>query len=332
MLTYSQVEYTIGRVVATLTMVESPTGVLFEPLSSDDSNATVELDGKDGKTTTEPDLLMIKQQPITAKLRTAVKHLHARAGFWSRFRGFSIYLVHGFLVSNGTAFVASSVVPRPIAAILISVVFARLRMGWTHIVMTEPSAKPWFRRLPSIKLWKKIALPTALLAICEQATVGIPVAFFYAMNLDKMDNEVINNMTCAERKMLAIKVVSILFLCIFAAVAIVIPANVTLTRVQASLVSDDDETIVPFDRSFGGKVVPEIVGGSGVISMLDAWKTFDWNSRIRLIKLYVKVGVMQILLTSLFVVAITSQIRLIVGSDGLEKGTAYMTAAFTRKG
>jgi hypothetical protein len=40
------------------------------------------------------------------------------------------------------------------------------------------------------------------------------------------------------------------------------PADVTLTRVQASLLPDIEETIVPFDQTFCEKVVPEVIGGS----------------------------------------------------------------------
>ena len=39
------------------------------------------------------------------------------------------------------------------------------------------------------------------------------------------------------------------------------------------MLPDEDEAIVPFDRSFGGKVVPAILGGSGKLSIRDAWKT-----------------------------------------------------------
>ena len=114
---------------------------------------------------------------------------------------------------------------------------------------------------------------------------------------------------------MALKTLSVLALSVTLAFLVVIPANVTLTRVQSSLLPEEVESIVPFDRSFGGKVIPEIVGGSGVIGMLDAWKTFDWNSRVRLIKAYAKFLAMQFAISILFVVTIGAQIALIVGKD-----------------
>ncbi|RJE16779.1 hypothetical protein PHISCL_10884, partial [Aspergillus sclerotialis] len=38
-----------------------------------------------------------------------------------------------------------------------------------------------------------------------------------------------------------------------------IPATVTLVRVAASMLPEEDETIVPFDRTFGGKTTPAII-------------------------------------------------------------------------
>src|SRR3954464_13592981 len=42
-------------------------------------------------------------KPITSKLRTTVKHLRSRAGFWSRFRGIGMFVAYsaarGFLAS-----------------------------------------------------------------------------------------------------------------------------------------------------------------------------------------------------------------------------------------
>ena len=99
------------------------------------------------------------------------------------------------------------------------------------------------------------------------------------------------------------------------------------TRLQASLLPEDDEPIVPFDRTFGGKVVPAIIGGSGMIGMRDAWKTFDWNAIVRVVKVYVKTAFMQMALFMLFLVAVAVELRLILGPqldriirDGMRKG------------
>jgi hypothetical protein len=293
-------------------MVESPTAAVFEPVASEDPDAPLnnKLAGS-----VEPELYLVKQAPITAKFRTAVRYLRERAGFWSRFRGISLWIVYHFLFARLSQFF-SVWVPMGIDAILAAVILARLRMGWTHIVISEPSKKYWFQRLPSWGSWKKIVLPTLVLTVCEQITLGLPIALWFAFGLGRFnDPQKIADLNNAECNILLLKGLAVIFLGFFSAVAIVVPAMVTLTRVQASLLPDEAETIVPFDRSFNGKVVPAVVGGSGAISMLEAWKTFDWNARVRLLKLYGKTILMQTAVIFLFAFVIVGQLHLIMGPE-----------------
>jgi uncharacterized membrane protein (DUF485 family) len=134
-----------------------------------------------------------------------------------------------------------------------------------------------------------------------------------------MDPKMAANLSGAEKHKAAWKGFSVFVLFIVLSFLTVIPANVTLTRVQASLLSDNEETIVPFDRSFGGKVIPEIVGGSGVIGLVDAWKTFDFNARVRLVKAYVKVFALQMALTMFFIGVVVAQLFIIIGKTNLKK-------------
>ena len=91
--------------------------------------------------------------------------------------------------------------------------------------------------------------------------------------------------------------------------------QVSLKRVEASMLPDEDNTIVPFDKSFSGKFKPLALGGLGAVSMLDAWKTFGREARIRLIKLYVKVFAMQFAVAVMFTMIIIGEVRLIMGGD-----------------
>lgn len=126
-------------------------------------------------------------------------------------------------------------------------------------------------------------------------------------------------MSSAQKHMTALKGISILISAIVLSFIIVLPANVILTRVQASLLPDNQETIVPCDRSFGGKVTPAIVGGSGVLGLLDAWKTFDWNARVRLAMAYAKVFAMEVALAMLFVAIAVGELSIIIGQSQLKK-------------
>lgn len=295
-------------------MIESPTAVLFEPLPDNDPDAPV--DGKKGGQV-EADLILVKQQPITAKFRSTLKHLRARAGVWSRFRAMSLFLFYSVSLGRLTLLLRNVLrVPQGLDGVLASVLLARIQMGWTHIAISDPSPKYWFRRLPSIKLWKKVVIPTALHAAAQQVTILLPAALACTLGLKKaFEPEVLVNMSDSERNMLFGKGLLVVFVAIFCAVAVVVPASVALTRVQASLLTEEEETIVPFDRSFGGRVIPAIVGGSGVIGALDAWKTFDWNSRVRLLKMYAKALVIQVSVALLFGLVLGMELNFFMSAE-----------------
>jgi hypothetical protein len=296
-------------------MIESPDALLFEPLATVDPDADAPLN-PNAPVDQEP--AVVKQQHITSSFRKTLKHLQTKAGYPARFRGFSIFLVYTALGNTiASTLSALPLVPTAVAAILTSVLLSNFAMAWTHIVISEPSPKRWFRRLPTMRMWKKIAVPTAILAVAEQVALVLPLILVKVYGLDHLrDNP--SAMTGHRQTIITLQSLSVFFSGLVVAFFVVIPANVALTRVQASLLDDTEETIVPFDRSFGGKVVPEIVGGAGIISILDAWRTFDWASRIRLAKAYAKVFAMQIVVFILFVSILAIEIFAIAHLD-LEK-------------
>jgi hypothetical protein len=287
-------------------MVESPEAIVFEPLTTEDPDSPI-------NKTTDPELLVVEQKPITSSFRTTIRHLRSKGGFRARFRGISVFVVWVFLV-QWVSGMLGIFLPFLLAPVVANVLCAQLALAWTHIVISDPNPKPWFRRVPSIKTWKKVAGPTAVLSVAEQAAIVLPAYLTATFNLIGNPDDIANT-TPAERWIMALKGFSVFAVSIVLACLVVIPANVTLTRVQASLLPDEVESVVPFDRSFGGKVIPEIVGGSGVIGMLDAWKTFDWNARVRLVKTYAKVFAMEFAIGMLVFVTLVAQITLIVGKD-----------------
>jgi hypothetical protein len=295
-------------------MIESPPDdISFEPVPTEDTDDTVNKD---------PEPVSGKPQPITSSFRKTLALLHSKGGLRARFRGISIFIVNAVVVQwiAGilSIFPIINLLPMGFTAALATVLCAQLSLTWTHIVISEPNPKPWFRRLATFKMWKKIAGPTTIFAVAEQLSVMLPLYLAILTGLTDRDPKEVPNLSEHEQAMIIVKGFGIFIFGLTLAFLVVIPANVTLTRVQASLLVDTEETIVPFDRSFGGKVIPEIVGGSGMIGILDAWKTFDWASRIRLVKAYLKVMAMQIAVTVLFTVIFFSQL-FIVGGKNLHK-------------
>ena len=118
-----------------------------------------------------------------------------------------------------------------------------------------------------------------------------------------------------------LKILLVSLTALLATFLIFVPAAVTLTRMQASTLPDEDEPIVPFDRTFGGKVQPRILGGTGAVSMLEAWKTFDWNARVRLLKLYAKIMAIQTVTTVAFAAISALQMKLILSKQAKHTGS-----------
>jgi hypothetical protein len=306
-------------------MVESPTAAIYEPVTNEDPDSPL---GDKKIESIEPELILVKQSPITSTLRNAIRHLRERGGRLARFRGLSLFVFYHTTLARLTNFLAIiPYIPIQVSAVVAAVALAQLRTGWVHIVMSDPSPKTWMQRLPSWKIWTKVALPTAILAATEQITCTLPMGLWFAFGLQRInDPQQVADMSDAERKLIVLKALAVVLLMIFSAVAIVVPAMVSLTRVQASLISEEEETIVPFDRSFGGRVVPAVVGGSGVIGILEAWKTFDWNSRVRLLKIYAKVFTVQVAMVFLMAAVVGAELHFIMG----EEFGKYVNVVFRR--
>ncbi len=305
-------------------MIETPTATAFtvEPAESDETDAPLlSADEKSSqKTATEPELYLIKSKPITSRIRTTISHLRKQAGPWARFRGLHIalitYALQQFAFRIFTDLAPRSFYTEPIVAVFVIIAFCRFEMLWTHVVISAPSDKRWFRRFPSVKSGRNIILPTAIYAITEQVALYMPVMLYLTLGLDRYhDPSQFSEMDDAARTIVMRKYFLVAISGLLMAVLIVFPANVSLTRVQASMLPEEHESIVPFDRTFSGKVKPEILGGSGAVGMLDAWKTFGWAARLRLVKLYAKIGLIQFAITLGFIMAMVGELRLIVGEE-----------------
>ncbi|KAJ5823723.1 hypothetical protein N7447_006063 [Penicillium robsamsonii] len=282
------IEYTYGMMISTLAAVEDTNPDIYVRITSD-PDPTKPVNSQEDPELVTPTPL----KPITSKLRTTVKHLRSRAGYWSRFRGLGMFMAYnvarGFLSSF---FPVSSYMLQFVVQSVISVVLATWQMAWVHIVISEPSPKRFYQRIPSYKTWIKIAPAAALQDVLTAAGFFIPMAVAnFAGWLDTPGDQDTQPIVALYR-LLGVSVVPVIL-----AFLISMPARVIFVRVAASMLPEEDETIVPFDRSFGGKVSPAITGGSGKIGLMDAWTTFDWAARVRFAKVIGKTFAMQVALT-----------------------------------
>ncbi|KAK4991562.1 hypothetical protein LTR50_001756 [Elasticomyces elasticus] len=295
------IRYTLGEVVASLAMIESPTSTLLVEPKSSDLDASSEKQPLMGEQDVE--LTLIPHRPLTSNLRSTIVHLHRIGGFHARWRGLGASIVyhmtHGFAVALFSGFFP---IPGPLSFVMASVLLARIHMTWTHVMISQSSAKPWFKRIvPGRHVFKVLALPSLVFALAQQATCFLPIGVALALDLPEQISQAKNlgEISNADFAVLALKVLAVPATALLVAISVLLPASVTLTRIEASLLPEDEDTIVPFDRTLNGALPAAISldeNGEPVpctrkacrALFVEAWRSFDRAARLRLVKFYVK--------------------------------------------
>ncbi|KAM5483702.1 hypothetical protein MaudMau93_006209 [Microsporum audouinii] len=285
------IEYIYGMVVTTLTIIEDPNPepVVSLPSYSDavDDGHKAVIDKKQPLGLPEAEGLPATYKPITSGFRSTIKHLRARAGRGSRFRGFSHFLALSFargFLTNSLRFLGG------FAPFVADIAVSTMVLAWVHAVISAPSSKSWYQRFPSVrKNWIKIAPAVALSTLASQLSFHIPVAIGFMLGGFRLNENGIYVLAEA-RPVYHLYAAGAVVLSLILGLFLDVPAAVIMVRVAASLLPADDETIVPFDRTFNGKVSPTEVDGSGAIGVLDAWRTLSWASYRRVVVAIVKVA------------------------------------------
>ncbi|OAA81540.1 hypothetical protein LEL_01085 [Akanthomyces lecanii RCEF 1005] len=278
-------EYTVSTIYPIFSMIEDENPPAYAPLSAADDEEQAA--GRSARPTGGA------PQTVTSSLRAVTRLLHAVAGVRGFFRGIVFYaiqylmtlvLIELFTQALGLAFT-------PLATLLAALTLVQFSAAWVHIVMTHPvPGVSHFRRLPPFKrafdaTWRPILLNWVALEFVR----WVPAALFalLGVNIPELKDggrTDVSDVTGADMA----KVVVIAVVSAFVGIALVIPTHVILVRVQASLLPVEDDAIIPFDRSFQGKVEPAVAGGRGYATIREAWSTFSRAGWRRLITLYIK--------------------------------------------
>lgn len=294
-------------------MIESPTSTAIietaPPAYADEPDYPLEKkdDMLPSEATADQDIeiTVINHKPITANIRASVRHLHTVGGFFGRWRGAGVgmvyHMLHALLTNFLTGFIGLGLGGHALMHIVSSIGLARVHMAWTHSMIAAPSSKSWFRRIVPRKQCKAILLPTLAFAVAQQVTVIMPIAVAFAFGLpQEMHNQEFDFMSRdispSEAAYYAFALLSVPLTAVFVALAILLPASVTLTRIEAALLPEDQETIVPFDRSSVLGDFDLQTRGACRSVFVEAWKSFEPAARLRLIKLYVKMFSLQIVI------------------------------------
>jgi len=273
--------YTLEHVYPTLAAVEDPLPA-YEALPLND----------DGTPKNDNDPIRTAQpgKPITASIRATNRLIRSLGGWMSNFRGLGYSALIAIITILTTLFFAlPPFIPARIAHLFSLILIAPLYTTWTHLVITAPSAKSFAKRIPSIKkVYLATWFPTFLLWAAAHASFLLPallgrlIGLEMPHNPDQVGSQPVNGSNIG-------KAIAVLGLSLGLQVLLVIPAETALRRVQASLLPPDEDTIVPFDRSFAGRVEPEVVTGKGFATFGAALKTVTRASWIRIYLLRIKV-------------------------------------------
>ncbi|KAK4245764.1 hypothetical protein C7999DRAFT_16047 [Corynascus novoguineensis] len=275
--------YSLEQVYPTLAAVEDPLPA-YEALPLNDDGTP--------KSDNTPVLTAEPGRPITASLRATNRLLRSLNGWLSNFRGLGYATLIAILTIITTLFLSLlPFVPGPVADLIALIAFSPLSTTWTHLVITRPTSKSFFQRIPPLKkVYLATWLPTLLVWVAVNATIFFPFLLARTIGLDLIDPENPDQgLSQLPRGSDAGKATAVLGLSLALQVLFYIPAHTALRRVQASLLPPDEDTLVPFDRSFAGLVEPEVVSGKGFATFGAALKTVTRASWARIYMLRVKV-------------------------------------------
>lgn len=285
----SLTSYMLKELVTALCMVESPVAAITISPSVHESG---DRDEKEGLLESGPTITLVHQKAITSTIRGTIRHLVANGGRWARFRGLRYHFLYAFCFS-AVANITSGLLPRMPGKVLFiaaisGALCANVHAAWTHKVISMPNDKRPWQRIPSRTHWKLLCLPAAIETTMPYAIVYLTCGVAMILGLHNIREQHISEHDCSAWMSIAIRVIVTIVFAVLCTLFLWIPAIVTRVRIEASILPDDEDTIIPFDRTFGGKVVSRLLGGDGVVDYLDAWRSFNWEARRRLLGLYLK--------------------------------------------
>lgn len=316
----ASIEYTLRLVMAHLAMVESPETTTVEsysaapPAYSDEDVTDMKKDGQ--ATLLEVEIQTIATaKPLTSSIRRTTKHLKSVGGFTARWRGVGIFMLYVFLTAILAAPLSSLLrfLPAPcngiFADIIAAVITARLHVNWTHKVISMPSSKSIRERMISRTQWKEMMVPTVL-SVGAQSTGVSGIAMVFRVS-GMLVQDLHKNDTVPKWILPILALVPGTLTAIVLGLFMMFPAYVTLIRKEASMLPEEEETIVYFDRSFGGRLTQ--IGTAATLR--ESWQSFTWEARKRLVGLYIKFFFIMSALMFVFAHIVILELYVVAGND-----------------
>jgi hypothetical protein len=163
------------------------------------------------------------------------------------------------------------VVPVPMLFLFLLVQIDTL---WTHTVLTYPSSKSIWERIPPFKTTFCTVGPVFALLLAAKVLLGFIVHGVEGFRIREPGSSFLE------------AVVARVPMDVVLEFLIVTPVRIVLVRIQASLLPADEKTIIPLDEALRRDGKGE---QSGAIGIKDAWRTFGRNTWRRYFVIYLQV-------------------------------------------
>ncbi|KAG9829194.1 hypothetical protein KCU77_g13876, partial [Aureobasidium melanogenum] len=224
------------------------------------------------------------------------------------------------------------------AHVTVALIWSQICATILHVCISKPRYKFWFRRMPMT--WFKV-LRTAWLAVLADVLSEeiVQAAFYYLTPAAKPNSEPktitidANNPSkqfqLSNGPLVKISVAIVLWACIKSMLrsqikpvirlVLVRPFEAIHNRVYASMLPDDEDPVIPMDRSFQGR--PQSGGilqqQTQPLGFVEAARTVNKDTYIRLVKLKLKLYVIKQLVEYAFWTLIFAEIIFFVGPSAV---------------
>jgi hypothetical protein len=274
----------------------------------------------DKKSDDEDEVPQVQQErSITKSLRTTIRHLYSVGGTFAVCRGMALHVsiniaafvlatpmfvflaVRSFGAEHKDDETASAgeitlyyrlkdVLGHTAFDIAAGLVFCSWLAAWVHVVITQHTLRIWYRRLPPFlptfyATWRPLVLLPLVSVLVRRTTV-----ILLSHSLGLYEGYESDAGTFTSRNML----LTLIWLVVQAMdLLVILPLEVAIVRIQASLLPEDEEPIVPLDRSFGtsgsnGLRPGLLAEARGPLSLREAWRSLTWVEMRRLAKMFAK--------------------------------------------
>ena len=251
---------------------------------------------------------------MTGSLGSICRLLRSLGGWRANFRGLGCLLLAELAISVATGiFSAIPFLPLPVANLAALVAAAPLKAAWMHVVVTPPSAASSFSRIPPLRrTYAATWLPTVLSWVAAHLVVFLPGLLAHVIGLSSSSSSHggKGDATAMIASTVA-KVVCVGGVAIGLYALLVVPTQTALARVNASLLPAHEDTIVPFDRSFGGRVDAEVVRGRGFATFGAALATVSLRSWLRISLVHFKTHLLALAVPALLAAVLCAEFMVV---------------------